>query len=150
MKGYTNKGSFIKGHTFTGEILEKMRQGRLGKKHSLEARIKMSKSHLGSLAPAWKGGITEANQQIRHLFEYKEWRRKIFERDNYTCQICGERGGDIRSNHIKTFANYPELRMYLNNGIVICTNCEYLFVYRHEPEWESYFNFNLMTRGVLQ
>lgn len=55
----------------------------------------------------------------------------------------------MRANHIKKFADYPELRLVVNNGITICEDCDYKFVFNHEEEWESYFNFNLTARGFL-
>lgn len=97
----------------------------------------------------WKGGITPEIMKIRNSIEMKQWGRTIFERDDYTCQICGDIGGKLRANHIKKFSDYEELRLEITNGITICERCDKLLVMWHEPEWESYFNFNLMTRGVM-
>lgn len=49
--------------------------------------------------PRWRGGITKLRDAIRHLPEYREWRNKIFERDNWTCQFCEKRGGYIEADH---------------------------------------------------
>lgn len=98
---------------------------------------------------AWKGGITPANTKIRNSDEYIKWAKSVKERDNFECQICGEIGGRLRSNHIKKFADYPEIRLEPTNGITICTKCDYQWVFRNEPEWENYFNFNLTNRGIL-
>ena len=45
------------------------------------------------------------------------------ERDNYTCQICGTRGGDLEADHIKPFAYYPDIRFELSNGRTLCKPC---------------------------
>ena len=37
---------------------------------------------------AWKGGITELETLIRNLIENREWKRQVFQRDNYTCTEC--------------------------------------------------------------
>ncbi len=98
--------------------------------------------------PSWTGKSSE-NKLIRSSIEYKEWRRQVFERDDYTCHICGIKGGNLNANHIKKFADYPDLRFDPTNGITLCEWCHYKQVNNHEEEWESYFNFNLMTRGII-
>jgi len=97
----------------------------------------------------WKGGITPINFKIRNSKDFQNWRIAVFERDDFTCQICEERGGKLRANHIKTFAKHPDLRFELSNGITICQDCDYRWVFRKEEEMESYFNFNLETRRLI-
>lgn len=77
----------------------------------------------GDKNPNWKGGTTPKNAAIRTSLPYKIWRRNVFERDDYTCQICSKRGGDLHIDHIKPFAYFPELRMELANGRVLCKEC---------------------------
>lgn len=77
----------------------------------------------GSGCHFWKGGINGENDTERHRREYKEWRTAIYERDNYTCVCCGDRGGKLNAHHINTFADYPELRYDIDNGITLCENC---------------------------
>ncbi len=102
----------------------------------------------GENHPLWKNGISVKTRGIRASKEYQNWRGLVFERDNYTCQICDKRGGTIHANHIKKFISYPELQLFNLNGITLCKDCHSV-VTNHESEWESYFNFNLMTRGFL-
>ena len=93
----------------------------------METRIKMSNSKKGEKCYLWKGGITPINQKIRTSLEYKLWRKSVFERDNYTCQICGikgnQTGGYLQADHIKPFAYFPELRFELSNGRTLCREC---------------------------
>jgi hypothetical protein len=47
------------------------------------------------------------------------WRSSVFERDNYVCQISGVRGGKLSAHHIKNWADNPELRTEVDNGITM-------------------------------
>ena len=63
------------------------------------------------------------NQDLRNTQKYKKWRLKVFKRDDYTCTHCGKRGGNLNAHHIKSFANFPDLRFKLENGITLCKKC---------------------------
>jgi hypothetical protein len=78
---------------------------------------------IGQNNPNWKGGITPINLFIRHTLEYKLWRKSVFERDNYTCIWCKQKGGVLNADHIKPFSQYPELRFAIDNGRTLCVDC---------------------------
>lgn len=63
------------------------------------------------------------NLRNRTAEEYKEWRSKVYERDNYTCQKCKQRGGKLNAHHIKEWALYPKERYVVSNGITYCEDC---------------------------
>lgn len=106
------------------EIIEKRRQGMLGRKKSFEYRQNMSRQRTGENNPAWKGGVTPIHERIRGSVEYKLWRKAIYERDKYTCIWCGDaKGGNLEADHIKPFAFYPELRFAIDNGRTLCKEC---------------------------
>lgn len=62
-------------------------------------------------------------QNGRHCAEYKKWRKSVFERDDYTCQICGKKGCELNAHHIKSFSRYPNFRYDVSNGITLCKKC---------------------------
>lgn len=68
-------------------------------------------------------GKTEENERARKSQAYKNWRKSVFERDNYTCVSCGHHGGDLQADHIQPFAYFPELRFELSNGRTLCVPC---------------------------
>lgn len=109
------------------DLSERNRLLKTGTKHSEETKKKIALGgigkHLGADNPAWKGGITPLNKQIRTSREYKLWRTAVFERDNWTCVWCGERGGVLNADHIKPFALFPELRLAIDNGRTLCLPC---------------------------
>lgn len=55
--------------------------------------------------------------------EYVDWRKKVFERDNYKCQKCGVRGGDLNAHHILSYKDHPSERINIQNGITLCEKC---------------------------
>lgn len=71
----------------------------------------------------WKGGITPENQKGRNSTEAHKWRKAVFERDNYTCQICGKRGGKLNAHHKMPWAKYKEYRFDVDNGVTLCEAC---------------------------
>jgi hypothetical protein len=98
-------------------------RGMLGKKATEETRRKNSESHKGEKSYRWKGGKSTENIRIRSGIEMRLWREAVFARDNYTCQICGQRGGKLNADHIKPFSLYPELRFAIDNGRTLCKEC---------------------------
>lgn len=71
--------------------------------------VKKSPKIKGKNNPNWKGGKTKLSQQVRESAEYSFWRKEVFNRDNYTCVICGRKRkkGDrviIDADHIYPFS----------------------------------------------
>jgi 5-methylcytosine-specific restriction endonuclease McrA len=134
------------------ETIEKIRIKAIGRKHSEETKQKISAIRKGSVPwnkgtkglvkpnsgsfvkgqfakekhPNWKGGISSINHLIRTSIEFKEWRKFIYERDKYTCRVCGKVGGKLNADHIKPFAYFPELRFNVDNGRTLCIECHRL------------------------
>lgn len=63
------------------------------------------------------------NSKIRKNPEYYAWRKAVYKRDNYTCVECGECDGELHAHHIKSWADYPELRYDIDNGQTLCEDC---------------------------
>lgn len=80
---------------------------------------------------------TPKKETLRKSTKFKEWRKKIFDRDNYSCQICHDRGKkghwiEIHSHHIKSFADFPKDRFNIDNGITLCKSC-HVWVHHLNP-----------------
>jgi len=91
----------------------------LGKERPLDVRKKISEANKGAKSHFWKGGICKLNEIERKSIEYRLWREAVFARDNWICQKYGIRGGKLHPHHIKNFAEYPELRFAIDNGITL-------------------------------
>ena len=80
----------------------------------------------GENNPNWKGGISPLNRRLRNSSMWRIWRELVFQRDNFTCQnprceFCHNlQGVYLHPHHIKPFADYPELRFKVSNGITYC------------------------------
>jgi len=70
---------------------------------------------------------TDESKLWRRRKIYKQWREKIFRRDDWTCQKCIIKGGKLNPHHIKNFAQYKDLRFNVNNGITFCEKCHKKF-----------------------
>lgn len=91
----------------------------------IEAGWRRGKRPEGMYHWNYKGGISSKNKTIRNGLEIKDWRKKVFERDCYTCRHCGIRGGTLHAHHIKSFAKFKNLRFDVSNGLTLCRNCHH-------------------------
>jgi len=122
------------------ETRRKMALGKIGDKNPakrLDVRQKISRTKMGvpSLRKGkpnfkirgenhwnWKGGITPKIIKRCNSVWWKELRKLIYQRDNWTCQMCGKKcHKDIQCHHIipeRSGGNHtPE------NLITLCRSC---------------------------
>lgn len=59
----------------------------------------------------------------RSSADYTNWRKAVFERDEYTCQRCKKKGGNLNAHHIKKWSKHPSLRYEISNGLTLCKIC---------------------------
>ena len=100
------------------ETKRKISEANKGRKFSEEIKQKM-RLRQGDRAGGWKGGLTSKNLLIRGRIEFRLWREAVFARDNWTCQKYGTWGGKLQAHHIQNFAQFPELRFAIDNGITL-------------------------------
>jgi 5-methylcytosine-specific restriction endonuclease McrA len=78
----------------------------------------------GENSPNWNPDKTDEERRAGRKYPaYYEWRQAVYERDNYTCTCCGERGGRLNAHHVFNFSDYPNLRTDVNNGVAMCRSC---------------------------
>lgn len=127
----------------TPETRQKIREAHLGRHYSLatefkkgqvaprtgvtlsaETKRRISEAKKGQIP--WNKGLgtkSHANELARKTLQARLWRISVFKRDDYTCQGCGDRGGELHAHHIKPFSTHPELRYELDNGVTLCVSC---------------------------
>lgn len=147
-----NKGLTSK----TDERVKKYGLAERGKFVSLSTRKKIGearKKFIGELSSNWKGGVSFLKNGIYSSLQYVEWRKSVFERDNYVCKMCGfEKGHKLQAHHIKPVKNIisdNQLKNTLDafscselwdtdNGITLCKRCHELIL-RKENFWAPIF-----------
>jgi len=122
-KAHKGKSSSMKGKSHTRETKEKISKQLLGRRLSEITRKKIGEAKKKERHWNWKGGITPINIKIRNSFKCKEWKNKVFVRNDWTCQKCKRRGVELQAHHILIFSQFPKLKFDINNGITLCKNC---------------------------
>lgn len=122
------------GHSVSVSTRNKIRMGHLGIPNSPEHNRKIGDAHRGERHYNWKGGPSRERDKIEMTPEYKLWRTGVFRRDDYICQFCLRRGGFLDAHHIKSFRDYPDLRMNVDNGLTLCHG-HHLDLHRGERNW---------------
>lgn len=100
---------------------------------------KFQKSPSGSKHHWWKGGKTKLRNKIKTSRKYREWRNRIFRRDEFTCQNCRKKGGCLHAHHdipmsiiiekysLKTISEAKECEVLWDttNGRTLCRLCHH-------------------------
>jgi|GEM_PF-2385879 hypothetical protein len=62
---------------------------------------------------------------LRQSSKYRQWVRAVFAANPHNCKDCGQGTPVVKlhAHHIKSFAQYPELRYVVSNGELLCENC---------------------------
>lgn len=111
----------------------------VGRKVSDETKRKISEAQRGGKSywwgkrgegtPSWRGGINQKDirlrDEIKRLFEYRQWRSDIFHRDEFKCQDCGIAGVYFHAHHINFFQNI--INKYKINNINQAKECSELW-----------------------
>lgn len=75
----------------------------------------------GPLSYLYKPDLSDEDRLSgRNTIDNREWRRSVFDRADYTCDLCGEVGKRLVAHHLHNWADHPSLRYELGNGITLC------------------------------
>ncbi|MWF62669.1 hypothetical protein GQL62_00785 [Staphylococcus haemolyticus] len=88
----------------------------------------------GEKHPRYNPNLTEEDRiKMRYRISDPEtlnWRKNVFERDNFKCVICSKKGG-LQAHHLNGFHWYEDGRFDVNNGVTLC-------VYHHKDFHKKY------------
>lgn len=113
-----------------------------------EYRYKNSVLKRGNKNPMWKADKPDEERErekmhSRRLPGYKEFRRSVYERDNYKCQVCGcNRGGNLVVHHLNGFHWDVNNRVEVDNGVTLCVACHKEFHKVYGRENVNLFQFS--------
>ena len=86
---------------------------------------KGSKNIMKANSGSFKKGrisLTKIGNGGRESTKGKEWKRMVFEKDDYRCQECFS-CKDLHAHHVKNWNDFPELRFEIGNGLTLCRKC---------------------------
>lgn len=117
--------------------------------HNFCSKACMSAFYVGSNSPNWvedRDTLKDQNKSIRWSKRMNDWRLSVFNRDNFTCAMCGNRSSKgnpviLNAHHIKPFSKYKHLRFEESNGITLCDACHkktYWKESQFQNEFENY------------
>ena len=86
-------------------------------------KTELRNQKLGAKNPSWRGGVSPNRVRLCNTPEYKIWRKSVYERDDYTCRWCGERGGTLEADHITPYMINNEQLLDIDNGQTLCKYC---------------------------
>lgn len=123
------------------------------KKHFREMRVKDGRvpylkngkhwlKQEGVHSPSWKGGVTKERQSIYSSEEWKKAVKRVWNRDDATCQRCGMKKSINTDNkfhihHLYPFADYDYLRKNTDNLVLLCRDC-HLFVHSNKNKFSEF------------
>ena len=83
---------------------------------------------VGENHPSYNPNLTD-EERLKNRYrmsdgDFRSWANLIKERDNYTCQVCGDnKSGNLNAHHLNGWNTFPEQRFDLDNGVTLCTDC---------------------------
>ena len=124
-----HKGRAVRGYDWhaSEETKRRMSESQRIAQNNPETKKRKREAMLGEKNHQWKGGVSSEEKHIRMSEEYNQWRNAVYQRDYWTCQICGKKcqKNNIVAHHHFSFTDYPQLRFAINNGTTLCRNCHY-------------------------
>jgi hypothetical protein len=113
--------------------------GRPASPKTLKRMAGLNKGKYSRLHPCWVENKKHPfHKAIRETHKYREWRFKVFSRDNFTCVLCRMKGGYIEADHhpkrfidiindwkIRTIDQSLKCKELwnINNGRTLCLKC---------------------------
>ena len=101
--------------------------------------------------------LTDEDRMARDMQngEIRKWRDKVYLRDDYVCQVCGQKGCKLNAHHLNSWDYYENERFNVDNGITLCENChrkfhkEYGYGHNTKKQFILYLKENKTLTSIL-
>lgn len=102
----------------TDEFREKVSKANSGERNGMYGVT-------GEDHPNWNEDLTSEERRVRRSYPaYYQWRKAVFKRDGYTCQVCkDDTGGNLVGHHINGYHWDDTSRVEVDNGVTLCEAC---------------------------
>ena len=112
--------------------------------------------YVGENHPMWnKEKTQDERERERSYSDYTNWRNKVYERDNYVCQCCGDnQGGNLNAHHLDSYDWCAEKRIDIDNGITLCVTCHKKFHSKYgygnntHAQFKEFLNTVIMSEAI--
>jgi hypothetical protein len=94
---------------------------------SINKLAERSKKQIGSLNPAYNPNLADSDRKPRNVKELSNWRKSVYERDDYRCVLTGKRGGRLHAHHIDGWNHDVDKRFDVDNGVTLSEFAHKLF-----------------------
>lgn len=117
-------------------------------KKSIEKRKRLEyegkiKHLFGEENPSYKHGLSVGRKDYNYQFK-ESLKKKIKERDNYTCQECNNTENILSVHHI----DYDKLNNSSYNLITLCLICHGK-IQKNREHWKNYFQMKMFIRELF-
>lgn len=69
----------------------------------------------------WTGNPRRKHRESKQA----SWSRKVISRDQAACRLCGKSGVELQAHHVRSYAESPDLRWEVANGLTLCAPCHW-------------------------
>jgi hypothetical protein len=120
------------------------------KKHNLDTKKKLSelaRSRFGKLNPNYKNKNYKKRPRDYKLSEFSSIRKQAFQRDDFKCKICEQKGKYLHPHHLIPFWICEDAFLDIDNIITVCKICH--FEKAHLGNWQK-INIDLINGDLLR
>lgn len=101
-------------------------------------RQRYKEKWMGKENPNYNENLTDEDRQNRrNAVMEKEWRNKVFRREDYICEKCGRRGCKLNAHHKNAFHWNIKDRYNIDNGACLCSDCHKKFHKKYGTKYNT-------------